>query len=1094
MRSLLFLAAVSPLAAQFDTGAVLGTIKDKSGGVIANARVTLANLDTGIQLETLSDDGGNYEFFTVRAGRYRVSAEVPGFSTAVADNVTVNVNSRQRVDLEMAVGQVSERVEVVGAAVLVESDSSQRGQIVNRRQIVELPLNGRAYSSLVLLTTGVRSSLLSTGGATPREGSFNVNGLRSTFNNFLLDGIDNNAYGTSNQGFSNQVMQPPPDAIAEFQVVTNNMSAEFGRSGGAAVNVAYRSGGNDLHGSVWHFLRNTSLNATGFFKPRDNRTPPFHRNQFGFTVGGPIAKNRVFYFLDYEGFRQVRRVISVVTIPTLDERRGVVPVPVRNPLTGALYPANTPLPATAMTRFARTVLDNLPQPTSSAAANNYTRLIGFRDNTDKFNGKFDYQINSKLSGFTRLGQRKANIFDDPQVPGASGGDGNGYTDAFNQQLVSGMTWTRSSADLFEFRFGVSRTIAGKSPPGLGAATMRDVYGIQGLPTDPRVAGGLTTQIINGYFTLGRQATNPQWQYPTVFNPKVNYSRFLGRHSLKAGYEFQRVHTEIQDVNPLYGEDRYSSFFSRPAGVTSTSNVYNLADFYFGLRDRYRLTNLLIANYRQNLQFFYLQDDWKVTPKLTLNLGLRYEYGTPQWERDQIASNFDPASLTMVKATSGGLSERALLDPDRNNFGPRIGLAYSFNNRTVVRSGFGVNYIHFNRAGGGNILAINGPQVINAVVIQSPLLANGNANPAFRTTEQGYPEGLTAPERFNPLTANVTYMPRDSRTSYVTSWFFSVQREIAPQTLLDVAYVGNRANKLLVFADYNQAAINRPGENLSLQARRPIASFSDITYAFPGSWSNYNALQVRLERRMQQGLYVLNSFTWSKAMDNATGALENPLGNVSSVMDNYNRGLDKAVSAYDQTLTNTTSVVWQVPLGKGRKYLSSVSGALNHVLGGWQVSAINTLNSGAPITAFHNLGGAYQVSSIGPDWRGAPTFRPNVTGQPFYQPDDRANRQIYLNPAAFALPTDNNPFGNAGRNILRTPTFFQLDFAAIKDFALPREAMALQFRAEFFNLTNQTNFQAVGSLPAFANRNNPGYGVFTNTFDPRLIQFALRLTF
>ncbi|MBI3683857.1 MAG: TonB-dependent receptor [Acidobacteria bacterium] len=1091
---LLLCSFSSNLLAQFDTGAVLGTVRDKTGAVMPGARITLTNLETGIRAEKNTDENGNYEFFTVRTGRYKVSAEKSGFATAFADGVLVSVNTRQRVDLEMAVGQVAESIEVTDAVRLVETDSSQRGQSVKAKQILELPLNGRAYSSLVLLTTGVRSSLLSTGGATPREGSFNVNGLRSTFNNFLLDGIDNNAYGTSNQGFSNQVMQPPPDALAEFQVVTNNMSAEFGRSGGAAVNVAYRSGTNAFHGSAWEFLRNRELNATGFFKPPGGIKPPLTRNQFGFTFGGPIRKNKIFFFLDYEGFRQVRRQLTTSTMPTLNDRRGVFSLPVRNPLTGTLYPANTPIPVNDITTFARRVLGDLPAPTNPGAGGNFQLLQGFRDFTDKYNTKFDYQINSKISGFTRLGQRKANIFDEPNIPGPSGGDGNGFTRVLNQQLVSGLTYTPSPVQLVEFRFGVSRTRAGKEPIGLGAPTMRDVYGIQGLPTDQRIAGGLTSQLITGYNTIGKQSTNPQWQHPTVFNPKVNYSRFLGKHSVKAGYEFQRIHTEVQDVNPLYGVDRYSANLSKPAANLAASNVYNMADFLFGLRDLYGLVNLLIANYRQNMQFLYLQDDWKLTPKLTLNLGMRYEYATPQWERDQIASNFDPLGLRMIKASSGSLSERALMDPDRNNWAPRLGFAYSIDNRTVVRGGAGVSYIHFNRSGGGNLLAINGPQVVNALVSNpAPVLASGQPNPAFRTTQQGYPEGLTSPDRFNPLLSNITYMPRDTRTGYVASWFFSIQREIARQTLVDVAYVGNRSNKLLLFADYNQGRINRPGEIVPLQQRRPIASFSDITYAFPGGWANYNSLQVRFERRLQQGLFVLNSFTWSKAMDNVSGALEDPLGNGSALMDNYNRGLDKGLSGYNQPITNITSVLWQTPVGKGRRFLSSLPKAGEYLLGGWQISAINSINHGAPITVFHDLGGAYQVSTIGPTWRGRPVFRPNVTGEPFYFPDDRPNRQRFLNPAAFALPANNNPFGTAGRNIGRMPNFFQLDLAAIKDFALPKEGMALQFRAEFFNLTNKTNFQVLGGLPAFANRNSAAFGNFTNTFDPRLIQLALRLT-
>jgi hypothetical protein len=494
-----------------------------------------------------------------------------------------------------------------------------------------------------------------------------------------------------------------------------------------------------------------------------------------------------------------------------------------------------------------------------------------------------------------------------------------------------------------------------------------------------------------------------------------------------------------------------------------------------------------------MHFAYFQDDWKVTRNLTLNLGLRYEYATPQWEAGNILSNFDPASLALVKAQDGSIYDRALIDPDRNNFAPRIGLAYSFNPKTVVRSGFGMNYIHFHRAGGGNILAINGPQVVNGVINQTPLLTNGQVNPSFLATQQGYPSGFVSPDRFNPLAANITYMPRNWPTSYVMSWFFSIQREIAANTLIDVAYVGNRTNKLLYFADYNQArtltdaefalpAAQRP----SLQARRPIPGYSDITYSFPGGWSNYNSLQVRFERRFQN-LFILNSFTWSTAMDNGSGALEGPNGNASAPQNFYDLAAEKARSAYDQPLTNQTSILFRLPFGKGQKYASGVGYGMNALIGGWAISTVNSWWSGATINMWYAPAAVVTVSSIGPDWRGAPRYRPNVTGDPLNP--GRAGTIQYLNPATVAAPAGASPFGNAGRNLVRMPVFFQNDVAITKDFALPREGMALQFRTEFFNLTNKTNFQTIEP-----NRSSPAFGRFTGTYDPRLIQFALRLTF
>src|SRR5688572_29655012 len=880
--TLLFVCAASTAFAQFETAALVGTVTDGSGGVVADALITATNVDTGVTMTRRTDANGHYEFVTLRIGNYLVTAEKAGFALALAENVRLEVGARLRVDLGLQVGQLTERIEVSAAASLLETDTSQRGQIITGEQTRALPLNGREYSALALLTTGVRLSALNTGGFTPREGSFNVNGLRSTFNNFLIDGVDNNAYGTSNQGFSNQVMQPPPDAIGEFKVVTNNMSAEYGRSAGATINVAYASGTNQLRGSAWEFLRDTSLNATGFFKPANGEKPPLERNQFGGTIGGPILRNRAFFFADYEGFRQTRGVPSSSTVPTLDQRQGLLNVAVTNPLTGQTYPAGTPIP---MTTFARKVLSELPAPTNAQGSNNYVLLQEFKNTTDKFGGKVDLTLNANVTAFARYGYRDVDIEDQTPIPLPSGGSGNGQTYVTNKQLATGVTYTPSPTSLVEMRFGWSRTQAGKNPLALGSTSALDAYGITGLPTDPRVAGGLPTQLITGFSDLGRQATNPQWQYPTVYNPKLNYTRIVDRHSIRSGYEFQHIQTEVQDVNPLYGRDQYAGQFTRPAGVAA-NNVFNLADFMFGLRSTYALSNILVANLRQNMHFLYLQDDWRATERLTLNLGVRYEYATPWVEKDNILSNFDPATRQMVLARDGSLEDRATVNPDRNNIGPRLGLAYTLTNRTVLRGGYGVSYVHFHRAGGANVLPINGPQVINAVVNQSNPL-----DPAFRRTEQGYPAGLTDPSRFNPLAANITYMPKDYYASQVQSWFASVQREFGRNLVVDLAYVGNRADGLLLFANFNQALPNNAAGTIPLQARRPIPEFADITYAFNGGRSRYHAFQARFDWRVRSGLSLLSSLTLSQTKDNGAGSLENPNGNFPAPQDFYNMDAD-----------------------------------------------------------------------------------------------------------------------------------------------------------------------------------------------------------
>jgi hypothetical protein len=553
--------------------------------------------------------------------------------------------------------------------------------------------------------------------------------------------------------------------------------------------------------------------------------------------------------------------------------------------------------------------------------------------------------------------------------------------------------------------------------------------------------------------------------------------------MKTGYEFQHIQTEVQDVNPLYGRDQYAGQLSRPAGAAA-GNLYNLADFMLGLRSTFALSNILVANLRQNMHFLYVQDDLRVNDALTLNLGLRYEYATPHWEKDNILSNFDPERRVMVPAQDGSLEERTTIEPDRNNFGPRVGLAYTLTPRTVIRSGYGISYVHFHRAGGANILPINGPQVINAVVVQTNPL-----DPTFRRTEQGYPAGLTDPSRFDPLAANITYMPRDYHSSRVQSWFASVQRELGQNMILDVAYVGNAGDDMLLFANFNQAAPNNSAGSIPLQARRPIPGFADITYSFNGGKSRYHALQAKFDWRMRAGLSVLSSLTLSQTKDNGAGSLENPNGNFPAPQDFYNMDADFGLSAYHQPYNTTTSVVLELPFGRGRRFLSDPSPLVEALVGGWLVAGINSIYSGETVTLTYTPAASFQVSGIQQDFRGANNYRPNLAGDPVL-PSDQRTYLAYLNRDAVVIPTDpSQPFGNAPRNNLRGPFIWQVDFVAAKRVPMPWRSSHVEFRFEAFNLLNRTNFRAPNG-----NRSAAAFGTITTTYDPRQLQLGVKVTF
>ncbi|MCU0246609.1 MAG: TonB-dependent receptor [Bryobacter sp.] len=1099
---LLVIALASSLSAQFDSGVVLGTVKDANGGVVKSAAVTLRNLDTGIQSKALSDDTGDYVFPAVLIGRYSISAEMTGFSTARVEEFRVTVQARQRIDLTLQVGQVSEVVNVTEEAPLLETASSSKGQVITQSTIVNMPILGRSYANLALLVPGVRQSQVGNQGdiAFRREGSYNVNGLRSVFNNFLLDGIDNNFYGTTNQGFSNQAIQPSPDSVAEFRMSINAYSAEYGRTGGAVMNVASRSGTNELHGSVWNFFQNTAMNAYGFFRPRDAAgrefpKPQVNRNQFGFVLGGPVIKNRTFFFADYEGSRWIQSPFGQATIPSLAQRSGVLAADVRAPFAfndssgrsiaaGTLFPAGTAVP---MTAFARRVLNEIPAPNLPGAPNIYAGAVRNKLDEDKGAVKIDHRLTDSLSTFFRYAQRRQNIEQPGLITGFSGGNAIGFLDVFNQQGIFGTTWTKSPTEIMEVRFAVTRLGMDRLPASIGGPSMRELFGITGLPEGPRIQGGVTPQDIAGFARIGRQSTNPQAQFPTTINTRVNYSKIINRHTLKTGYELLYLSAMIDDTNPLYGLDAYGGTFSRPAGGTGAAVNYNLADFFFGARSSYQLATQVEAQMRQQGHWFYLQDDWKVSDKLTLNLGVRYEITSPVYDANNKLANFDPLQNKLVVAESGSWEKRSLRNSDWNNFAPRAGFAYQMTSKTVLRGGYGLGYNYWNRMASAELMNTNAPFVTrfsqqNSAANLGAVCSGNTWENCFRRTQDGV----------------ILHMQQDMPWGYIQNWHFTVQQQFGKDTLLDVAYVGNKGSLLPLLGDLNQARPITAAELAqgltplgTLNARRPYRGFGNITAVVPTGFSNYHALQVKFEHRTRDLLF-LNAFTYSKAIDNVGQVLETTNGGSPNPQDIRNPANDRGRSSFDQRVNNTSSVVWQVPVGKGRRYGASMNGVLDALAGGWELSSTITLVSGQPVNPRYGDTGAF-LSDNQPDFLGGVALRPNYVGGSVLLPEDQriTGAVRLLDRNAVAIPTADAPFGTLGRNPVSGFPLYQVDTAVQKHFAIKPlgEAGRLTFRSEFFNLFNRTNFAA----PVVDVR-NAAYGNVTSTFDPRLIQLALKLQF
>jgi len=1129
-----------PVYGQFETASVLGFVRDSSGAVIPNAKVTLINMATQVSTEVTTDTQGQFQFTSVRIGQYKIRAGSTGFSDTETAPFTAEVNARLRVDVNLKPGAASETITVTGAAALLNTEDSERGQLISSRDVDNLPLNGRAYADLALLTPGVRANTLENQSVTSRDASYNVNGNRSEMNNFLLDGLDNNAYGTSNQSFSNQAIQASPDAISEFRVSTDNYSAEYGRASGAVFNVSIKSGTSKLHGKLWEYNRNTKFNAIGPFlgspsaltgKPEK---PVLVKNQFGGSIGGPVPmflRGKIFYFGDYESNRQVQGQYSTATIPNADQRGatdslgGAVfkdgsgnQVPLHNPLTGAVY-TNGIVPKSDWTPLAKLVMAALPSTNVTGFSNN---LVGMpkADWTDhKADARFDFFLNPRTTAFFRWSYHHGDIVDAVLFGGDAGGTGNGTIHDYNKQVAAGYTFMFSQNSVLDARVGFTWTLGGKTPYGLGKSSLMVAAGIPGLPTDPTVSRSLSAEAVSGFTQFGAQTSNPQFQNPFVIDPKLNYTFVHGHHSLKVGYEYQAINTEIDDFNPVYGNDTYGGAFSSGLTIANSGSYSSnsdtgikeagyLADFLLGARSAYQLNNFVIVNYHQMMHFMYVQDDIRLTPKFTANVGLRYEIATPQWVTGNHLANFDPTSSTLIQASYGSRYNRALVNTPKDNWGPRLGFSYQITPKIVVRGGYGITYNQFNREGGENLLAYNGPYIVNSSITQNAITkVNGavaitpacatnaqNAN-CFSPTSDGYGVNFVSPANFSTLLAQTRYIPKDIHTGYAQAWHFGIQKQINESTLFDISYVGEHGVRIWVLDDINQAPANVASATcsstvttgcVSLLSRRPITGFTGIEGSSNAGMMIYHGMQARLEHRYANGLYLLNAFAYSRDIDNASGHLDTPNGDNSRVNLANLKG-ERGQSAYNQPLNDTLTAIWDLPYGHGRHFGAKANRFMQTAAGGWQLSVINTMNSGAPVNIYYSEPTQFDVSDL-------LTYRPNVNGTPrtprSLQVKTDTNLKNYLSTTTVTVPTDvSQPYGNMGRNSIRDNPFYSMNIGLHKVFTLWNEGSNLDFRAEAFNALNNVNYQNPTS-----DRQSGSYGVITGYFPPRQIQLALKLNF
>jgi hypothetical protein len=794
------------------------------------------------------------------------------------------------------------------------------------------------------------------------------------------------------------------------------------------------------------------------------------------------------------------------------------PIPLQNPITGRQYP-NGVIPIADQSPFASRVLsilqtDAKPNTNVAAGGSNFVSTPANTENVNKGDGRLDAYISPRSTAFVRYSQGSWVYFLAPNIPGLAGGNSNGTLYAYTRQIAGGYNFTPTANSILQLQLGLTWTLSGKAPINIGADNLLADFNIPNIPTDPSITGGLNSQAVTGYSQFGRQTTNPQFTNPYDANPKVNYGILKGRNSFKMGGEYGYLNMAISDFHPQFGEDIYGGQFSRTTATQATDaahiQAYNLSDFLFGARNSYQLNNLATINYERRWYMGYFQDDLKFTDRLTFNMELRYELVTPNWEQNNHLANFDPTTNTLVQASGGSLYNRSLVNIDKKDLAPRFGFAFQVDPKTVIRGGYGIGYMHYFRFGGESTLGYNGPYIVDATINQTPpnqvsgatqqFCTSLSENPAtcFRTTQSGYETNFASAQNFSTLAAQTRYIPKNFEAAYVQAFHLTVQRELMKNTTLEVSYVGSHGVHIPVLTDFNQGATEPVSCDMGIgcltqQQRRPISNFTNILTALPQGFLIYNSLQAKLEHRYSNGIFLLDSFTWSRAINNASADLET-YGGDGALVNFYNPAGDRGPSSYNQPLNNTLSIIADLPYGKDKLFGQNAPAWQQAALGGWQLTAINMVTSGLPINLTYTPSAQYVVSSTSEVY----SVRPNLvsTAKAVYAPKShymKTNGALSgtLLSSQVSVPAPSQYFGNAGRNDLSGPAFAQLTLALHKSAQL-WENSNLEFRIEAFNVLNSTNFQ----YPDTTVTDGASFGTYTasNAYPSRQVQLALRLSF
>ena len=1055
------------LLAQQDMGVITGVVTDQSGAVVAGAHVEARDTETNEirSAETLST--GAYTIGPLRIGTYDAIVDKTGFKKEVWKGIILHAQDRVRVDFKLNLGQVSETVSVTGEAPILDAESATLSNVVNQREIRQLPLNGRNFQQLAWLSAGVYAATQSRDATS----GFNANGQQATQNDFIMDGVDNNNNVMGMQDRKAQVIIPSLDAVSEFKVMTSNYAAEFGRNSGAVMIVSIKSGGNEFHGTAFEYLRNDYFDARNSFSPN---SPKLRQNQYGGTVGGPVIRNRTFFFGSFERFQQSNGQTLTGTVPTDEEKQGIFPTSlliVKDPVTKQPFPGNQ-IPLTRFDSTAAKLLPLWPEPNyvgpgrSNYASNPPSTLDrntidarvdhNFSDN-DKIFGRFSHQVlNSNIDS----------IFPEP----ARGALGNTYSVNTNPAYSVAFSHTHifSPTMVNEFRFGFVRQLVNLhelTDTPLAALTSK--YGINGIPASSSLFGLPEFDFSGsglGFTGLGESGSMPNFKIHQVYQYLDNVTWNHGNHSFKFGTDLHWQRSDILGGNTSHGDFKFNGTYT---GIS-------LADFMLGEPSSAVLSTALVGEMRFRNYMFYAQDDWKVTPKLTVTIGLRYEFTTPWWEKhdnmNTLVLNPGPDFNTLQKAGYCGssLSCRSLEQLNWLNFAPRLGVAYQLDHKTVVRAGAGTFY------GGQGALGASARQVNNFPYNVSVTLTGTNTTPALQLST-GFPAGLMQSVGAPPANSTWDVWSKYFPEPAIYQWNFTVERELARGLALTAAYVGSSSSYLAGSYNWNGAP---QGPAATIASRRPIPLWNTVTLETPYGHSSYNGLNVQLEKRYASGLTLNAAYTWSHSIDNIAEQFGG--GAQGDLQQTNDFNASRASSGFNVPQRFVTSTAYELPFGKG-KALMNRKGVLNAMFGGWQVTGILSFQGGLPFSV--TVSGAPQTlgASNLTDWRA------NLVGD-WRIPNP--NQNLWFNPAAFATPQVGGVYtlGNSGRNILRTDGINNLDAGLMKMFDI-KERIHMQFRWEVFNVTNSPQYSAPNVTVGTT------LGTITSTANsPRQMQLSLRLAF